>query len=398
MEFLEKINDFLRNFTNSNEIVAIILTIVVVVALFILLIVGLYWLVRGIIALIKLCCGVYHRRKVRQAANYSAPNFSDSVAVKRVNYDDKIVTHESEAEALELLNQEAAEEMERRRQEELQRLADESAAKDEGETKEKKPAPVPVAVEGEDPEAARIAAEEKARKKERREELKRIRTGYYGKWEVFRDESRGYRYRLVASNGERLCTSEIYGNKGSIRRGTDAFTNSVQNDHFEIYQDKNDMFQIKFYNDQGRIIVVGETYTSEQGARNAVESMKRFSLTAKFIDYDKEQLRLEAEAQRKAERRRKAAERRAAKKAEEEAAAAAEKPEETVEVKPVEVPAEPEEKKLTGELEFVVTEVSEDFEKGIVDGAEVTAETEAPAEEKAEAPVDGAPSDKKDET
>ena len=326
MAFLEKINDFLRNYAPDN----IIVTILLVPLLLVLLVVGIYWLIKGIVALVKLCTGVYKRRKVRQAANYSAPNFGDSVAVKRVNYDDKILTHESETAALELLNQEAAEEMERRRQEEIARLKEETERKEAEEAekagkkpKEEKPAEPVAVVEGEDPEAARKAAEEKARKKERREELKRIRTGYYGKWEVFSDEGRGYRFRLVASNGERLCTSELYGNKGSIKRGTDAFTKSVQNDNFQIYQDKNDMFQIKFYNDQGRIIVVGETYTSEQGARNAVESMKRFSLTAKFIDYDKEQIRLAAEEERKAARRRKAAERRAAKKAEAEAAKAA---------------------------------------------------------------------------
>ena len=59
------------------------------------------------------------------------------------------------------------------------------------------------------------------------------------------------------------------------------------NGKYDIYEVKSGSFQPKFYSDNGRLIVVGETYASKQSALSAVESIKRFVQTAKPVDTTK---------------------------------------------------------------------------------------------------------------
>ncbi|QOT19417.1 DUF1508 domain-containing protein [Paenarthrobacter sp. YJN-5] len=40
-----------------------------------------------------------------------------------------------------------------------------------------------------------------------------------GKYEVFKDDNGGFRYRLIASNGDVVVTSESYTTAASVRRG-----------------------------------------------------------------------------------------------------------------------------------------------------------------------------------
>ena len=136
--------------------------------------------------------------------------------------------------------------------------------------------------------------EERARRREERaikrsiklEEEERSNKGYEGKLELVK-ENELFKFKLKASNGELLCSSEGYTTKNGCKTGAENFAKSVMNGKYDIYEVKSGSFQPKFYTDNGRLIVVGETYASKQSALNAVESIKRFVQTAKPVDTTK---------------------------------------------------------------------------------------------------------------
>ena len=135
---------------------------------------------------------------------------------------------------------------------------------------------------------------EKERKKKEREEIARVKKeqeekkklGYDGKWEIILDEGK-YRYRLIASNGELLCQSEAYTTKKSCKDATQQLIEALKADRYEAYENKSGIFQLKFYSEINRLLLVGETYATKASAISAVESMKRFSQTAQFIEQTK---------------------------------------------------------------------------------------------------------------
>lgn len=91
-------------------------------------------------------------------------------------------------------------------------------------------------------------------------------------FEVYRDEAGEYRWRLRADNGEIVAqSSEGYSRKRDCMNGLQnfrgAFTDGeIRNHDPEVYQDSEGEWRWRYVHDNGRIIAVGESYTTEEDA------------------------------------------------------------------------------------------------------------------------------------
>ena len=55
-----------------------------------------------------------------------------------------------------------------------------------------------------------------------------------GKFEVYKDKSGGYRFRLKAGNGETIASSESYTTKAAALKGIDSVKNNAGSDVVDL--------------------------------------------------------------------------------------------------------------------------------------------------------------------
>ena len=55
-----------------------------------------------------------------------------------------------------------------------------------------------------------------------------------GKFEVYKDKSGGYRFRLKAGNGETIASSESYTTKAAALKGVDSVKNNASSDIVDL--------------------------------------------------------------------------------------------------------------------------------------------------------------------
>ena len=100
--------------------------------------------------------------------------------------------------------------------------------------------------------------------------------------EVADEEVIGFRYFLVANNGQILYTSAIYASAKSARDGIDAFKRAVYIGNFYIDEDKFGHFRY-ILRGEGNSTYVGESYTSKASAENAKKSVEKFVVCAPIV-------------------------------------------------------------------------------------------------------------------
>lgn len=116
-----------------------------------------------------------------------------------------------------------------------------------------------------------------------------------GKWTVEIKSEGEFMSKLLASNGEVMLSSEIYTTEDGARNGINTIIKGVDNGKFIIYQDKNNNYYYKLKTANNRILCVGEIYKSKDQCLKAVETVKRIAKDspvsaelfsgAKYIDY-----------------------------------------------------------------------------------------------------------------
>lgn len=98
-----------------------------------------------------------------------------------------------------------------------------------------------------------------------------------GKFEVFPIND-VYLYRLKASNGEIMVTSEIYKTeKGAIAAIETVKKNVESGGIIQISKDKHDLWQFRLLASNKRLLVVSANYTTQQGCESAMNSFKKFA-------------------------------------------------------------------------------------------------------------------------
>jgi len=93
-----------------------------------------------------------------------------------------------------------------------------------------------------------------------------------------------YLFQIQASNGAVLCSSSEYKTKGAVENGIEAFKESIRVGRFMVVRDKNDMYQYKLYNPNGRCIILGQAYKNKAQAISAANSLVAYISQATLQD------------------------------------------------------------------------------------------------------------------
>lgn len=111
-----------------------------------------------------------------------------------------------------------------------------------------------------------------------------------GKYRLRRVPS-GFKFDLLAENGQAVLTSEVYVSQAACRKGvesvrknatlagvenqTEAGFRPLPHPKFEVYQDKQGYFRFRLKARNGEIIAVSDRYTAKAGCLGGIESVKR---------------------------------------------------------------------------------------------------------------------------
>ena len=116
---------------------------------------------------------------------------------------------------------------------------------------------------------------------------------------IIKTTKAGFRFNLLATNGQVIATSETYSTADACRNGIESVRTSclgpiedqtVENfevqshPKFEVYQDKSGEFRFRLKARNGQIVAVGEGYKQLTGCLNGVDSIKRNAPEAEIVE------------------------------------------------------------------------------------------------------------------
>ena len=120
---------------------------------------------------------------------------------------------------------------------------------------------------------------------------------------VLSEAKTGYKFNLVAGNGEVIATSQVYKTKATAKSGiasvvtnaglanlenqTEAKFKAQSNPKFEVYKDKKGEFRFRLKARNGQIIASGEGYSKLDSCLKGVESVKKNVKDAKIVEEKK---------------------------------------------------------------------------------------------------------------
>ena len=130
----------------------------------------------------------------------------------------------------------------------------------------------------EEPKAEQVAEPKKA-------------TRYNGKWVIYSlitdgvepQESTFY-FELLASNGEKLLSSEEYTSYNGAVAGISTYKANIEKNNFRITPSKKGDYIFKLLNGKNTLLCTGANYATRARCESAVESTKRFAATAQLVD------------------------------------------------------------------------------------------------------------------
>ncbi len=96
-----------------------------------------------------------------------------------------------------------------------------------------------------------------------------------GKFEVYQDAKSEYRFRLKASNGQKILASEGYTTKANCMNGIESVrTNSQIDSRFKRKTSSNGKHYFNLKASNGQVIGTSEMYESSSGMENGIDSVK----------------------------------------------------------------------------------------------------------------------------
>ena len=118
---------------------------------------------------------------------------------------------------------------------------------------------------------------------------------------IVKETKAGFRFNLLATNGQVIAVSEVYSSEDACLNGIESVRNSclgpvedqtVENfevqthPKFEVYQDKAGEFRFRLKAKNGQIVATGESYKQLTGCLNGVDSIKRNAPEAEIVRED----------------------------------------------------------------------------------------------------------------
>jgi uncharacterized protein YegP (UPF0339 family) len=95
-----------------------------------------------------------------------------------------------------------------------------------------------------------------------------------GKFECYKDKAGEYRFRLVASNGETILSSEGYKSKASCTNGIASVQKNCANpDRFDMKKTPSGKYRFNLKAANGQVIATSQNYSSDSGCRNGMKSV-----------------------------------------------------------------------------------------------------------------------------
>ncbi|WP_412561409.1 YegP family protein [Winogradskyella sp. MIT101101] len=95
------------------------------------------------------------------------------------------------------------------------------------------------------------------------------------KFEVYQDSKKEYRFRLKASNGQKILASEGYTAKAGCMNGIESVrTNSQDDSKFDRKKSSNGKHYFNLKASNGQVIGTSEMYESSSGMENGIDSVK----------------------------------------------------------------------------------------------------------------------------
>lgn len=99
-----------------------------------------------------------------------------------------------------------------------------------------------------------------------------------GKFEIYKDKAGEYRFRLKAGNGQNILGSEGYKSKASCINGIESVKKNSQNpDRFESSKTASGKWTFRLKASNGQVIGTSQTYSGEAACRNGMESVAKSS-------------------------------------------------------------------------------------------------------------------------
>ncbi|PQJ78975.1 YegP family protein [Polaribacter porphyrae] len=106
-----------------------------------------------------------------------------------------------------------------------------------------------------------------------------------GKFEIYKDKTDEFRFRLKAGNGQNILASEGYSGKSGCTNGIESVKENAPNDsRYERLTSKggDPYFTLKASN--GQVIGTSEMYSSTTAMENGIASVKNNALNASVED------------------------------------------------------------------------------------------------------------------
>jgi uncharacterized protein YegP (UPF0339 family) len=110
-----------------------------------------------------------------------------------------------------------------------------------------------------------------------------------GKFEIYQSEkNQEYYFRLKASNGENILSSQGYNQKNGAQTGIESVvTNSPDPDNFEKITAANGTYYFNLKANNGQVIGTSQMYKSASGRNNGIEAVGRAAQDAVIEDLSK---------------------------------------------------------------------------------------------------------------
>ena len=104
--------------------------------------------------------------------------------------------------------------------------------------------------------------------------------GARGKWKVEKTEDGKFSAKLYASNGQLMLATEEVATRKSAETAIESVRRNATQGNFIIDRDKFGRYYYKLRNPQRSVICIGEAYEKLDSCVSAIESVRRFALTA----------------------------------------------------------------------------------------------------------------------
>ena len=119
------------------------------------------------------------------------------------------------------------------------------------------------------------------------------------KFEIKQTKSGGFRFNLIATNGQVIATSETYSSLDSCKNGVESVRKNctahvedqtkegfetLTHPKYEVYKDKAGEFRFRLKAKNGEIVATGEGYKAKASCLNGVESVRKNAADAAIVE------------------------------------------------------------------------------------------------------------------